>query len=94
MRLLLTRQDELVSLERELDSIDREEQRQLFLGSIGKDQNKARKDTLKQVSEALVQYGKMLPFPIGLVTEQGLSPSRWSSEAMFLDPESSGCIQT
>jgi hypothetical protein len=57
MRLLLLKQDEIIILEASLDSIDSQEDRQLFLGSARRDTNTARKDVVGKLTTALAEYG-------------------------------------
>lgn len=56
-RLLLLKQDELSVLESQLDQIDREETRELFLGNRRRDTNPERKEILTKLETALVGYG-------------------------------------
>jgi len=59
-RLLLYKQDTLVALEYELDRIDREEIRPLFLGNRRRDKNGERKEIMKQIELELAEYGMHL----------------------------------
>lgn len=57
-RLLLYKQDSLAVLERELDRIDLEERRPLYLGNRRRDGNDARRDIMKRIDQELAEYGK------------------------------------
>ena len=57
-RLLLMKQDELSILEEQLDAIDRNEPRKLFLGNARRDRNKSRKKTLRMMDTLLKDYGE------------------------------------
>ena len=56
-RLLLMKQDKLSLLEQELDQVDKDETRQLFLGSCRRDQNSRRKQVMQELDGALADYG-------------------------------------
>ena len=56
-RLLLLKQDEVCVLESQLDRLDREETRELFLGNSRRDQNLKRKEILTKLDVALSSYG-------------------------------------
>ena len=56
-RLLLHKQDELTELEEQLDRIDREETRVLFLGHRRKDMNVERKRLIQEMDIKLAEYG-------------------------------------
>jgi hypothetical protein len=56
-RLMLHKQDHLVTLEEELDRIDREETRVLFLGNLRRDKNQERKTIMSQIDKELESYG-------------------------------------
>jgi len=60
-RLLLLKQDELSMLEKQLDQIDNEETRDLFLGNQRRDRNQDRRHVLEKVDVALSDYGKAPP---------------------------------
>lgn len=60
-RLLLLKQDELSLLESQLDRIDHEETRKLFLGNRRRDKNPERKEILMKLEVALASYGE---FPL------------------------------
>ena len=63
-RLLLLKQDELSLLESQLDNIDNEETRELFLGNRRRDANTERKDIVGKIEVALASYGVSLsPLP-------------------------------
>ena len=63
-RLLLLKQDELSLLESQLDNIDNEETRELFLGNRRRDANAERIDILEKIKVALASYGVSLsPLP-------------------------------
>jgi hypothetical protein len=47
-----------VRLEEELDHIDREEPRVLFLGNQRRDQNEERKNVMRQLEQELEWYGR------------------------------------
>jgi hypothetical protein len=54
---MLHKQDHLVTLEEELDRIDREEPRVLFLGNLRRDKNEERKNVMSQIDKELESYG-------------------------------------
>lgn len=56
-RILLSKQDRLVELEKQLERIDRDEVKPLFLSSIRRDKNDERKKILKDIDIALAEYG-------------------------------------
>lgn len=56
-RLLLLKQDEVCSLESQLDQIDQEETHELFLGNSRRDRNTKRKEMMMKVDVALSSYG-------------------------------------
>lgn len=56
-RLLLLKQDEVSLLESQLDHIDHEEERDLFLGNSRRDKDPERKETLGKLDAALSSYG-------------------------------------
>ena len=60
-RLLLLKQDELCLLESQLDRIDQEETRELFLSNRRRDRNAEREKMLTKLDVALCSYG-MCPF--------------------------------
>ncbi|MDI1492829.1 MAG: hypothetical protein OHK93_004612 [Ramalina farinacea] len=55
-RLLLSKQDKLSMLERELDDIDIAETRELFLGNQRRDRNQKRQDIIERINVALSDY--------------------------------------
>lgn len=57
-RLLLLKRDEISELEMQLDQIDREEPRRLFLGSRRRDTNLGRRQVLARLDTALADYGQ------------------------------------
>jgi hypothetical protein len=57
MRLLLLKQDEISMLEECLDRIDTNEDRELFLGCSRRDDNVARRQTLRDLRKSLAEYG-------------------------------------
>lgn len=57
LRLLLFKQDQVSLLGDELDSIDRNEDHDLFLGCMRKDGNTARNNKLRELSQTLEEYG-------------------------------------
>ena len=59
-RLLLLKQDELSVLESQLDHIDHEETRELFLANRRRDANPERKTILEKIEVALSSYGVFL----------------------------------
>ena len=66
-RQLLLKQDELSLLESQLDHIDHEETRELFLGNRRRDANPERKDILGKIEVALASYGVFFhPYQINL----------------------------
>jgi hypothetical protein len=56
-RLLLIKQDRVSLLEQQLEELDQNEPRSLFLGSIRKDQNPRRESVLQELDIALADYG-------------------------------------
>lgn len=58
MRMLLLKQDLVARLEEDLDRIDDEEEKPLFLGNCRRDRNGNRKKALAELDEALRDYGK------------------------------------
>ena len=61
MRVQLLKQDAVTRLEEELNTIDREESRELFLGTCRGDNNQHRLDTMVALEKALDAYGLLLP---------------------------------
>ena len=61
-RLLLLKQDEVSSLESQLDRIDQNESHELFLGNSRRDGNTERKDVLMKLDAALSSYGVSFSF--------------------------------
>lgn len=59
-RLLLYKQDSLITLEEELDQIDRNEPKVLFLGNQRRDKNNERKIVMKMIEHGLTDYGKFV----------------------------------
>ena len=57
MRLLVYAQDRITRLEEELDRIDQEESNPLFLGASRIDSNPNRLQALKNLEQALENYG-------------------------------------
>ena len=57
-RLLLLKQERVAVLERQLQELDLQEPRPLYLGSFQADANAARIQVLKELDEALADYGK------------------------------------
>lgn len=57
-RLLLLKQDEICRLEESLDSIDDKDPNGVFLGCNRIDGNQERHQKLKELSEAMAEYGK------------------------------------
>ena len=58
MRLLLLKQDEITLLEDELDRIDCNENKELFLVSSRRDRNPERKHTVESLEAKLAEYGR------------------------------------
>ena len=56
-RILLLKQDEISSLESQLDHVDREETRELFLGNARRDNNVDRRTLLTKLEAVLHSYG-------------------------------------
>ena len=56
-RLLLIKQDELSLLEAQLDEVDHEETKILFLGNRRRDKNATRLDLVSKIDEVLASYG-------------------------------------
>lgn len=57
-RLLLLKQQRVAALEKRLEELDLKELRPLYLGSFQADANLPRSQVLKNLDEALVDYGK------------------------------------
>lgn len=57
-RLLLFKQQRLAALEKQLEELDLQESRPLYLGSFQADANALRREVLKDLDEALRDYGK------------------------------------
>ncbi len=55
-------QDQIALLEEKLEKEDREESRELFLGSLRKDRNRSRQKTLTQLDLSLAKYGMQNSF--------------------------------
>ena len=58
MRLLLLKQDEISELEKQLDNVDEEEPKELFLGNRRRDCNIQRKQIVGRLESCLAEYGK------------------------------------
>lgn len=58
-RLLLHKQDRLAVLEKELDRVDRQETKSLFLGNLRRDKNSDRRQLIEQIDAALSEYGEL-----------------------------------
>jgi hypothetical protein len=56
-RLLLLKQDKLALLEQQLDQIDKDEPRPLFLGCRRRDKNPERASLLSEIDAQLEAYG-------------------------------------
>jgi hypothetical protein len=56
-RLMLVKQDRIVEMEKRLDDIDRDEKAELFLGNVRRDRNDERAVVLRNLDEALADYG-------------------------------------
>jgi hypothetical protein len=61
--LLLYKQDSLVLLEKELDRIDQNETRALFLGNRRRDRNDERREVMEQIELELAEYGRKYLLP-------------------------------
>ena len=59
-RLLVLKQDQLSLLEEQLDRIDHEEPRKLFLGCSRRDGNESRKNIVTAIDRQLKDYGKIV----------------------------------
>ncbi|KAI0529879.1 hypothetical protein GGR58DRAFT_281222 [Xylaria digitata] len=59
-RLLLMKQDEVYRLEHDLEQIDAQEQRPLFLGTFQADRNETRRKVLKDLDRTLAEYDELL----------------------------------
>ncbi|KAK8135105.1 hypothetical protein PG984_007117, partial [Apiospora sp. TS-2023a] len=59
-RLILLKQDKLAMLETQLDELDRNEDRPLFLGMSRADNNPARKSLLAEIDSHLAEYDDFL----------------------------------
>ncbi len=57
-RLLLLKQQRVAALEKQLEELDLQEPRPLYLGSFQADANATRLQVLKDLDEALADYGK------------------------------------
>jgi hypothetical protein len=57
MRMLLLKQYKIAQLGEELNKIDREEEAELWLGSLRMDRNACRKDVLARLDEAFSDCG-------------------------------------
>lgn len=57
-RLLLYKQQRVAALEKQLEELDLQEPRSLYLGSFQADANASRLRVLKDLNEALADYGK------------------------------------
>lgn len=57
-RLLLPKQERVAALEKQLEELDLQEPRPLYLGSFQADANAARIQVIKDLDEALADYGK------------------------------------
>lgn len=57
-RLLLRKQQRVAALEKQLEELDLQEPRPLYLGSFEADANATRLQVLKELDEALADYGK------------------------------------
>lgn len=66
--MLLYKQDKLSQLEEQLEHIDREEPKVLFLGNYRRDDNMARKQVLEEIDTALAEYGRLRFYPLSSVT--------------------------
>ena len=60
VRLLLLKQDEISVLESQLDGVDREETREIFLGNARRDVNAERNKLMVDLENALSNYGTRL----------------------------------
>lgn len=60
-RLLLLKQQRVATLEKQLRELDLQELRPLYLGSFQADANTTRWKVLKDIDEALADYGKSCP---------------------------------
>lgn len=60
VRLLLYKQDELSVLEKQLERLDGDEPKVLYLGSIRRDRNEARKELMTRLESKLEEYGEIL----------------------------------
>ena len=66
--MLLLKQDELSRLESQLDVVDNQEERALFLGNSRRDQNPERREIFVKLDAALLNYGDFLfPFTTSAV---------------------------
>ena len=57
MRILLSKQDEIVMLEEALDRLDANEDCELFLGCSRRDGNESRRGILEKLNMSLAEYG-------------------------------------
>lgn len=57
-RLLLLKQQRVAALEKQLEELDLQEPRPLYLGSFQADANAGRSQVLKDLDKALADYGK------------------------------------
>ena len=71
-RLLLFKQQRVVVLEKQLEELDRQESRPLYLGSFQEDASAPRLQVLRDLDKALADYGKSYSWSLSLF----LSPRR------------------
>lgn len=64
VRLMLHKQDQLSALEQQLQQVDREESKLLFLGSMRLDKNSERKQLFNEIDVALAEYGRLIVFAL------------------------------
>ena len=65
--MILAKQDRIALLEEELNKVDREEEKELWLGNMRRDKNQQREHVFSQLDEALKDYGNALDqfaFPV------------------------------
>ena len=75
VRLLLLKQDEIALLEDHLDRVDREETRELFLGSARRDRNSERARVITKMEAAVENYGRLFSIRIRYWLRQDLLSS-------------------
>ena len=65
-RLLLQKQARVSALEKQLEQCDLQETKPIHLGSVQQDQNPTRLQILRDLDEALAEYGMSIAMPLSL----------------------------